>query len=141
MTDVGKVTQIDRTNGLLKVVIEDQGNKEIESGWLVFSDYTNDFPEIGSVVMVTFDNDDFATGLCYGNHFSDKNKPLTDDENIIYHRFGEDMVFSYNKSTQELTIKAKKVIFTGDIEAENITVMGALKAQSVKADSISEGGV
>lgn len=135
MTKVGKVTQIDRSKGVMKVMLEDQGDKEIESDWIVMSDITNDYPDIGSTVMVDFDNDDFSTGFCYGNHFHNKNKPFTDDENIIYYRFGKDMVFEYNKSTKELKIIANKVMFTGDVEID-----GSLKANEVVADKIVEGG-
>ena len=127
MLKVAKVTQADTQRGLVKVMIPEDGT---ETNWISMPSTEYQIPDIGSMVMVLFDNENYTEGICLGEYFSDSNMPVAEGAGIYYKRMGKDAVLKYNSGTKTLEIFADTVNIHG-----NLTVDG-----TITANKIQQGG-
>lgn len=114
MTKTATVTQVDYARGMVKVALPELGSHE--SDWLNLEDKSYSIPPVGSQVMVTFDENDYSTGLCHGTYFSDANPPAVSGEKIYYLCMAGDVVIKYDAGTKTLEITADKVKLNGDVQ-------------------------
>lgn len=145
MTSIARVSQIDYTRGMLKVAVQDRENAV--SNWVPMESFEYDPPHIGDLVTVDFYGEDWTDGVCRGKYFGEENMPAYSGESVCYKKFGDDVVFQYDKAAKLLTITADTIRLVGNVEIsgslrveKDVAVGGTVTASAVVAGSITEGG-
>lgn len=145
MADIARVDQIDYERGMVKVTLTE---REIESNWIALPSLEYDPPKIGDLVRVAFDGDNFTAGQCLGRYYNAENLPVVSGETVCYKKFGEDLVFYYDKEAKVLEITATAVRIVGDLSISgglsvsgDVSAGGSISAGgAITAPSIVEGG-
>lgn len=140
MVRIARVSQIDYATGMIKgALLERDGTV---TNWMGMQSFEYDMPKVNDLVAVDLDNDDYTEGICLGRYYSGENAPSPSGATIAYKKFGEDVVFKYDKAAKVLEIIADTIKITGNLEIEgNVKVTGDVTVSgTVKAATVVEGG-
>lgn len=133
MPKVARVSQVNIAKGALKAVIVEDGTV---TNWVPLTSASYDIPDVGDLVMVSFDDGELSSGLCLGRYFSAENPPAVAEAGVYFKKIGADVVIRYSTATKTLEIFADTIKVTGNIEVTgNLHVSG-----SITGKTITQGG-
>lgn len=134
MTKTAFVSDVDYARGMVKVTLPDRD--DVESDWLSVPSFEYDLPAVNDQVMVSFDENDFKSGLCHGNFYNSEKLPTESGATVYYKTMRKDLVIKYDASSKTLEINAENIVVHGSVTINgDLTVSGDITATGTIMDA------
>lgn len=135
---IGKISTINYNAGTASVTYTDR-NAETSPQFPIFS-AAYEMPEIDDTVVVLMLPNSGTKGFIVGVPFSSRNVPEVSGEGVFCKKFHDGTKIVYNPVTKTLSVNAEEIKLEA-INADSVTVSGAVKAKSFEADELTAGKV
>ena len=135
--EIAKVSEVDYPKGLIKVELPAKDN--IVSNWITFASCEYEMPQVGDLVRVEFEPDEYGnpytSGICYGKCFNKNTLPKMQGKDIFYKEMLGDVTVIYDRAKKQLTIQTEKEILLNGIEKIQLEAKQiAIKAEQLMVD-------
>lgn len=135
--EIVRVSEIDYEKGLIKVTFPAKDN--IVSDWVTFASNEYEMPQVGDLVRVEFEPDQYGNPYtsgfcCRWKPFNKENLPLMSGKDIFYKTMLNDLTILYDRKEKKLTIRTEKEI---EIKAVEHILIKAKKIDLVAEEQVN----